>query len=268
MSRDTSPAHVTGAIPTNAAASMWPASIACYDITLPTLAEDLAFDEVLLTETEHDPTAAVLRFWSPTEYAIVLGRSNRPEQEARLSECLTNGIPILRRASGGGAVIVGPGCLCYSLVLPLAESHRALGSSGITSNLMSRTAAGLSCLLSDIQVCGTSDLVWQDRKFSGNAQRWLRNAFIHHGTILYNFDLEQMVHYLSHPTREPTYRVSRPHGEFVTNIPVTVKDLKAAICGAWNAIPSKVPTVFQDQATLQANSRYRSAEWQISPSVE
>ncbi len=67
---------------------------------------------------------------------------------------------------------------------------------------------------------GISDLVLGDRKFSGNSLRCKRDHFLYHGTLLYQFPLEQIGELLKMPARQPNYRQGRPHGEFVMNLPL------------------------------------------------
>lgn len=246
--------------------SLWPGSLNRFDITLPTLEENLALDEALLSAVDTEPQFACLRFWQPADYSVVLGRSNRSETEVAIDDCQAQGIGVFRRASGGGAVLIGPGCLCYSLVLPISELHRSLGVARVTKELMGRTANGLRLFCPEIQVSGTSDLALSDLKFSGNAQRWLRHAFIHHGTVLYSFDVSCVERTLRHPTREPDYRNSRRHREFITNLPIDPLVLRSCMSESWNAIPTDVPAAVVETASRVAASRYSSADWKIVPS--
>lgn len=209
---------------------MWPESLLGYDITLPTAAENLALEEALLADVETDSAKACLRFWEPQSYFVVLGRSNRAEIEVNLDVCAKAGIRIYRRASGGGTVLLGPGCLCYSLAMPLTSLHRSAGVSGVTTKLMERTAHALRRKLPGVEVCGTSDLAWNGRKFSGNAQRWLKQSFLHQGTLLYDFDLSLLGSCLATPSRQPAYRSNRNHLDFVVNVPFTSADLRELLC--------------------------------------
>src|SRR5437667_5341974 len=86
------------------------------DLTLPTAAENLALDEALLLEAEAGRGGEVLRLWEWSRYAVVLGAGCRLA-EVDEAACAADAVPILRRASGGGTVLLGPGCLCYTLVL-------------------------------------------------------------------------------------------------------------------------------------------------------
>ncbi len=108
----------------------------CLDLTLPTAAENLALDEALLEEAEAAATPReTLRLWEPQQPLVVVGRSSRVDAEVRLDVCHELGIPVLRRVSGGAAVVAGPGCLMYALVLSyrlrphlrvLSEAHRCV----------------------------------------------------------------------------------------------------------------------------------------------
>ncbi len=231
------------------------------DDTLETPAANLALDEVLLQSIDANPTRGILRTWSPDPYFVVVGRSNQLAIEVNEPECQAQGVPILRRASGGGAVAVGPGCLAYSLILPLTDELRANGVVVVTQQIMQAIATQLSHLVPGIEVRGTSDLVIGDRKFSGNSQRWLRHAFLHHGTILYDYDLARIGQLLRPPSRQPDYRQQRSHEDFVTNIAVPKASLIDQLVAAWNAQPSACNSELLVQAKTLGKSRYDSAEW-------
>ena len=97
------------------------------DLTLPTPAENLALDEALLDEAEGAvQSRETLRLWEPGDPMVVVGRSSKIADEVRVEVCHARGIPILRRSSGGSAIVAGPGCLMYALVLNL-EERPALG---------------------------------------------------------------------------------------------------------------------------------------------
>src|SRR5690349_11824001 len=86
------------------------------DLTLPTLAENLALDEALLVEGEATGTE-ILRFWEWQPLAVVVGAGGRLTLEVNERACNDDNVPVLRRSSGGGAVLLGRGCLLFSLVL-------------------------------------------------------------------------------------------------------------------------------------------------------
>src|SRR4051794_25214439 len=86
------------------------------DLTLPTLAENLALDEALLLHAEAGGPET-LRLWTWPSLAAVLGAGGRLAEEVDVERCRTDSVPIVRRSSGGGTVLLGPGCLLYSLIL-------------------------------------------------------------------------------------------------------------------------------------------------------
>src|SRR5882724_8858694 len=92
------------------------------DFTLPTPAANLACDEVLLDLCEAGAGADTLRFWQAREPFVVVGYANKAAREVNLEACQRRGIPVLRRCSGGGTVLQGPGCLSYSLILRISET--------------------------------------------------------------------------------------------------------------------------------------------------
>ena len=245
------------------APDLWPATVEWCDITLPTPAENLALDEVLLHLVDGSPSRAILRTWEPTSHFVVVGRSNQIENEVDASQCAVEATPIFRRSSGGGAVVVGPGCLAFALALPLTDPLRAIGVSGVTRLVMETVASGLQSVIPNVAVCGTSDLVVDGRKFSGNSQRWLKRAFLHHGTILYAFDLPRIGRLLRRPTRQPEYRSGRAHAEFVTNIAVPRDAVLNSLVAAWNGQPADVQLDVLDRTRLLAQSRYQRDEWNM-----
>jgi len=96
------------------------------DLTLPDLTDNLATDEALLMEREELPELGeILRFWEVPAYAVVLGSGGIVADDVNIESCNRDGVPIARRSSGGGTVLLGRGCLLYSLVLDM-ESNSAL----------------------------------------------------------------------------------------------------------------------------------------------
>jgi len=206
------------------------------DLTLPTLAENLALDEALLlaAESAEQPTE-VLRLWQPRERFVVVGRSSRVADEVELPECRRRRTPVLRRCSGGGAVVAGPGCLMYALTLSLRRRPRLQMIDQAHRFVLQTTAALLRNDLPGVKPAGTSDLALGDRKFSGNSLRVKRDHLLYHGTLLFDFPLACAAALLKHPPREPGYRQGRSHKEFLTNVPLTESQLRAALVAAWSA---------------------------------
>ena len=93
------------------------------DRTLGTPQENLACDEALLEVCEEGSADEILRFWEPRQHFVVLGYSNKVRAEANLDTCRALDVPILRRCSGGGTVLQGPGSLNYALILRIRRGR-------------------------------------------------------------------------------------------------------------------------------------------------
>jgi lipoate-protein ligase A len=204
------------------------------DLTLPTAEENLALDEALLLEAEEGRSAEVLRFWELPTYAVVLGSSCRLQQEVRADACQGDGIPLLRRCTGGGSVLLGPGCLSYAVVLsmdppPLRDVTHSY------AYILERVRTALTPIAPGLVRAAASDLAVGDSKVSGNSQRRKSAYLLHHGTILYQFDAARMGRYLHQPERQPAYRRNRDHAGFVTNLDAPVAAIKAHLRSTWSA---------------------------------
>ena len=208
-----------------------------FEHTCPTPSEDVAYDEALLDLAEAgDEPFEALRLWESAAPAVVVGRSSSLAAELREAACLARGVPILRRSSGGTAVVIGPGCLMYSVVLcydvrphlrSIDETHRFV---------LSTVLEGVRTWMPDARREGTSDLVVGDRKFSGNSLRCRRRHLLYHGTLLYGFDLGAVTELLgTSPPRQPEYRAGRPHRDFLANLDVRPELLRLGLRRAFDA---------------------------------
>lgn len=200
------------------------------DLTLPSALENLALDEALLVAA--DTGGEVLRFWENPGVAVVLGAGGSVAHDVNVSACEADAVPILRRASGGGTVLVGPGCLCFSVVLSYDSEPGLHDITGSNRYVLGQVCNALPIAAT---IAGTSDLAVQGVKFSGNAQQRKRTHFLHHGTLLCGFDLTLMTKYLNPPERQPEYRRDRPHAEFVMNLPLSAAEVKRSLIEQWHA---------------------------------
>jgi lipoate-protein ligase A len=242
------------------------------DLTLDSPAANLALDEALLDSCE-DGGPDVLRFWESSEYFVVVGYANKVATEVNVDECRERNVSILRRCSGGGTVLQGPGCLNYSLILNFENSGTNIPFAaqpndtplqtipGANCYIMRRNAQALGAALGrDVKVRGITDLAVGEVKFSGNAQRRKRRALLFHGTFLLNFDLGLVSALLAKPSKEPDYRVGRGHEDFLMNVGVAAEIVKRELSKAWNAQDESKPV--PDVRELVAD-KYSRAEWNL-----
>lgn len=231
------------------------------DLTFNTPEENLACDEALLEAAEENTSGEVLRFWSPQNRFVVLGYSNKIAEDVHVDACHSHQVPILRRISGGGTVLQGPGCLNYSLILEINQ-HPELASITSTNRwIMDKQCQALQSLAGTaVKVRGITDLALGELKFSGNAQRRKRHFVLFHGTFLLNFDLSQIEKFLKLPPKQPDYRQNRPHLDFVKNLNIASDKIQKALVKTWQASGGHNFTFSEKMKNLIEGS-YSKKEW-------
>jgi lipoate-protein ligase A len=234
--------------------------IALLDHTAATADENLALDEAMLLAAEAGESGEVLRFWEWPRLAVVLGAGGSVRIDVNQPTCMADGVSLNRRASGGGTVLLGRGCLLFSLVLSLERAAELRDVKASYSWVLGRVRDALRPI-ADLHAVGISDLAWNGRKVSGNAQQRKSQFILHHGTLLYDFDLSAVGRYLLAPEREPTYRAGRSHDSFLSNLPADSRTLKQLLASQFGTVPSELPTSVTDRIPGLLFERYRTAEW-------
>jgi len=151
--------------------------------------------------------------------------------DVRVDACRAEGVPILRRTSGGGTVVVGPGSLNVSVILPETDAPGLSAVDVAHRYVLDRIARSISRVGPPVALAGRGDLVLGGRKCGGSAQRRLKHWFMVHCSILYDFPIERIIRYLTIPARQPAYRQGRAHEDFLSNLGVPRNILTDAIRG-------------------------------------
>jgi lipoate-protein ligase A len=241
------------------------------DLTLPSPAENLACDEALLDWREKNGGEEILRFWESPETFVVVGYANKVAAEVDVENCRAKQIPVFRRCSGGGTVLQGRGCLNYALILRIEEGSPLASISGANKFIMERNCAAIEPEVRSqkpearISISGHTDLALNTQpstrnKFSGNSQRRKKNFLLFHGTFLLNFDLALVGQFLRMPSKQPDYRQSRSHGEFLANLNLSADKVKAALRQAWN-VNQKLKDFPKSEIQELARDKYSTREW-------
>lgn len=231
-----------------------------FDQTMPDPAGNLALDESLLLHGEQTDAFECLRFWEWPAHAVVLGAGGSVTIDVNREVCERDGVPILRRSSGGGTVLLGRGCLLFSLIV---SHRRAVELRDVNASyrwILGRVRTALSAF-GNVEHSGISDLAIAGVKFSGNAQQRKSRTILHHGTILHHFDLPTVSKYLNPPERMPEYREGRPHEDFVRNIPATREDLIARLRDVFEATPGPLPPEALESVPGLVIEKYGRDEW-------
>lgn len=133
-------------------------------------------------------------------------------------------IPVVKRFTGGGTVVVDPSTLFVGFV---AGKDAVPVEPLFPRDLMQWTAdAVYAPVFERVAPSGAdsfglieNDYVVGSRKVGGNAQSLARNRLCHHTSFLWDFD-DELMELLTLPEKRPEYRDSRDHTDFVTRLGV------------------------------------------------
>ncbi len=198
------------------------------DISFSFPEENIVYDEFLLVNAQSGISGEVLRFWESPLIFVVLGRISKVDDDLNIEAIKKDQIPVVRRCSGGGTVLQGLGCLNYSLILCKDKHPDIADLNKSYKYILEKIIVSLRKCGVEAEVKPISDLaVKNDQlKISGNAQKRSKDYILHHGTILYGFDLRLISKYLKMPKSIPDYRLNRLHDDFVTNVTFNIAQFK------------------------------------------
>jgi len=233
---------------------------------------NLALEEYLLINLPKDHEGYLL-LWqnNPT---IVVGRYQNTLEEIDLEFVESHEINVVRRISGGGAVYHDHGNLNYTFIVNAAGNFDfdfatytrpiidILGSLGVNAELSSR-----------------NDLTIDGKKFSGNAQHFSKGKLLHHGTLLFNSDLDMLSKSLKVSEDKFISKGIKSIRSRVTNISdhlktkMTIHSFKETIISQLSnakLISSQITLTdeFIGGVTSLADNKYRKWEWNFGKSPE
>ena len=215
---------------------------------------NLALEEELVERGE-----PVLYLWS-NEPAVVIGRNQNPYKECDLEKLRADGVHLMRRRSGGGAVYHDRGNLNFTLISPRREDN--------TRENFDFVRAVLARCGVDAQVSGRNDLTVGEKKISGSAFFENEQIFCHHGTLLVDLDMNRLGNYLTaSPLKLQAKGIDSVRAR-VENLSalrpgLTVDAVVQAFCEEWNSGVDRISEedILEDCAIRKRVEKYRSWEW-------
>jgi lipoate-protein ligase A len=194
----------------------------------------MAIDEAILLSADSGGALPTLRFygWSPP--AVSLGYFQDFSKEVNLKKCRSLGIDIVRRPTGGKAVL-HENEVTYSVVSPKNNPlfpDTILGTYKVISSCLVQAlvAMGVNASIKDSgdrqneksslqSLCFSEpsrfEILVDGRKICGSAQVRAKNAFLQHGSLLVSFDAERAVQVLC---PDPAPNLSDKLGNSVTAV--------------------------------------------------
>ncbi|WP_460016758.1 lipoate--protein ligase [Lactovum odontotermitis] len=151
--------------------------------------QNIAMDSWLLYNLK--PEKPVFALWQ-NKRAVIVGRNQNTFAEVNQDYIDAHDVQVVRRVSGGGAVYHDMGNICFTFFVPVASSAGVNFEQFVKPMHDALQSVGL-----DAKITGRNDLEIDGKKISGNAQRYAGGYLMHHGTLLWDSDVEAMIRSLN-----------------------------------------------------------------------
>ncbi|WP_035358526.1 lipoate--protein ligase family protein [Acholeplasma equifetale] len=170
---------------------------------------NLAWEEYIFKNIHQHEDIFLL--WQNSE-SIIVGRNQNVFEEVNLDYIVKNHIPLIRRNSGGGTVFHDLGNLNFTFMTD------AKGKINNYQLMTEKLVSAFQALGINLKFSGKSDLKIGELKVSGNAQYIYKDKLLHHGTLLFNSNLERLSNSLKSKTDDIESISVKSNRSTVTNI--------------------------------------------------
>ncbi len=144
--------------------------------------------------------------------AIVMGISGKPGQLIDPRLYRQNPVPLIKRFSGGGTVYIDPDTYFITFIF----NNRILPK--YPQEILKWTEELLKPVFSPLNFqLKENDYTHNDLKFGGNAQYLCKDRWLHHSSLLWNYNPTKM-DLLLLPGKRPAYRQDRSHKDFLCTL--------------------------------------------------
>jgi lipoate---protein ligase len=175
---------------------------------------NMGLDQALLSSV--DDLIPVLRLYGWKPPAVSVGYFQSLEQEVDVKKCEELGIDVVRRLTGGGAVLHEQE-LTYSFITKIFPAD-------IIESYKSICEPVVMCLKNlgfDAKFSPLNDIIVKNKKVSGNAQTRKNQVLLQHGTILLDVDIDKMFSVLKIPSEKIKNKSIQDSRERVMGIKVS-----------------------------------------------
>jgi lipoate---protein ligase len=220
----------------------------------------MGLDQALMSTVEDFIPVLRLYGWKPS--AVSIGYFQSLEQEVDVKKCKELGIDVVRRITGGGAVLHEHE-LTYSFITKvypanIIESYRSICEPVVT------------CLYDfgfDAKFSPLNDITVENKKVSGNAQTRRNSVLLQHGTILLDVNVDKMFTVLKVPSEKIKDKIIQDVKERVMGLKMSYDDVANNL---WRSFGQKFQAeVFKDdvksdesiEAKIMQKYKYSTYEW-------
>ncbi|KAL4423656.1 hypothetical protein ABPG75_000957 [Micractinium tetrahymenae] len=175
--------------------------------------QQLRLEEALLRATPHNWFVLNDGTLDPT---VVLGVSGKPDQLVHLPLAAQQRVPLIKRFTGGGTVVVDADTIFTALIMQQQSLPEVAAYPRPVMQYTEQLFAAAFAPHGPFRL-RENDYCYGERKFGGNAQAITKSRWVHHTSFLWDFQEERMA-LLKQPERQPEYRQGRDHLEFVLRL--------------------------------------------------
>ena len=233
-------------------------------------AYNLAVEEYVFEHMPRD--RAYFMLWQ-NDNAVIVGKHQNTLAEINESYIKANGIRVVRRLSGGGAVYHDLGNLNFTFITDADQTDQINFRQFCQPVIRALASMGIQA-----ETNGRNDLTVAGQKISGNAQYIRGGRVMHHGTLLFCSDLEKVSLALQVDPEKIAAKGIKSVRSRVTNIadhmdrPVSMEHFRAALLDQMKqTLPGEEYVLnAEEQAAVDQirRSRYDTWEWNYGSSPE
>lgn len=214
---------------------------------------NLALDEYAMKHIDLDDDFFFL--WR-NEPAVIIGKNQNTAEEINQKFIDAQGIKVARRVSGGGAVYHDLGNLNFTFIINVDDPAKINYKKYVQPIVDALAEMGITA-----ESSGRNDILVDGLKISGNAQRMSNGKLMHHGTLLYDVDIENMVQALNVDPDKITSRGVKSVRSRVTNIKEHLKD-SSDIFDFWDALQFYLSNKGQDKEIILSEDEIAKIEFE------
>jgi lipoate-protein ligase A len=176
---------------------------------------NLAVDEYLLKNSREDFLVLGIN-----DRSAIIGKHQVAHRETDTRFVSEHNIPVIRRISGGGTVFHDSGNLNFSFILNSSQGKQIDFRKYTFPVIDFLSSVGI-----DAKFEGRNDLTVGGLKLSGNAEHVYRNRVLHHGTMLFDTDLNLLKGALRKDTGKYETRAVSSNPSSVVNLTNVLKNV-------------------------------------------
>ncbi|KAA0018676.1 lipoate--protein ligase family protein [Salinicola corii] len=229
----------------------------------------MALDEVLTREVAAGRRGPMLRVWEWDRAAIIIGVFQSLANEVDSDAAAAEGIEVVRRISGGGAMFVEPGnTITWSLIVPetLVQGLTFVESYAFLDDWVIQALGDMGIKAWYVPI---NDITSPGGKIAGAAQKRINGAVLHHVTMAYDIDADKLTRVLRIGREKLSDKGTTSAGKRVDPLrhqtglerETIIQRMIDSFAARFTLIPSSLTQGELEQANALANDKFSSEAW-------